>query len=70
MTTHRTFTSCTGPCDQGRKICPSPLACEREDDGSLDPSRGILVALGIVAGIVVFVLSAHWMLAHFKTIGA
>lgn len=27
------YTFCNGPCDQGRKACPCPVACEREDSG-------------------------------------
>lgn len=26
--------SCTGPCEQGRKPCPCPAACEQESDDS------------------------------------
>jgi hypothetical protein len=26
-----TFTACVGPCNQGRKLCPCPEACERMD---------------------------------------
>lgn len=33
----KAWPSCTGPCDQGRKLCPCPEDCQRPDD---DPPRG------------------------------
>lgn len=47
---HRvTFPACAASCDQGRKLCPSPEACQEDP---LNPSIGILVGLSIVGGIV------------------
>jgi len=62
---------CTGPCDQGRTLCPSPAACQIADDGKgltwadlwLDTPEGVRIGLGIVAGIVGAVLALHWWLA-------
>jgi hypothetical protein len=59
----KTFPSCSGPCEQGRKLCPAPTACRIADNDDLDPARGILVALGIVASIVAAVGLLHWWLA-------
>ncbi len=30
--THRITAACSGPCNQGRKACPCPDACEAEED--------------------------------------
>ena len=32
--------ACHGPCDQGRKLCPSPDACRRSDDEPRRMTRG------------------------------
>ena len=42
--------ACTGPCDQGRKLCPSPEACQLEDDGS---ELGFGLALCAVSAVAV-----------------
>lgn len=55
------YQSCaSGPCDGGAKLCPSPDACERADDG-LNAARGIfiwsmrlLAAWGLVAALWVW----------------
>jgi hypothetical protein len=45
---------CGGPCQQDRRACPSPQACERmpadEDKDGFGPSRGIvmLIVLSVV----------------------
>lgn len=48
---------CTGPCDQGRKPCHTPEACEREaidyeDGDGLDAARGIVLAVGVVCAAI------------------
>lgn len=48
----KTFTSCHGPCQQGRLLCPCPEACESAAEADLGPATGILVALAIVVGVV------------------
>lgn len=62
---HRTAAapSCTGPCDQGRRPCPSPVACrvmhddehesaDAANDDGLDAARGIVAAVAISAAII------------------
>lgn len=46
--------SCSGPCDQGRKECPAPDACESPDDGAME-MLGILsvYVVGIAFGAVI-----------------
>lgn len=57
-----TYPACVGgPCDQGRRLCPCPDACNRMAD-DLGPATGILVALAIVGGIVTLVLALHYWL--------
>jgi hypothetical protein len=61
---HRvTLPHCAGPCDQGRKLCPCPEACESAapDDGALDAASGIIVwVAGTLGawGVIVAVLLA------------
>jgi hypothetical protein len=70
----QTFTACAGPCDQGRKLCPCPDACEAAADERnarplhqyaaewLDAPPGIVIALALVGAIVAVVGVLHWML--------
>lgn len=60
--TEPTVMRCTGPCDQGDKPCPCPLACEREDPDELSILGVIvkfvvgvlaLVGLGVLVGVLV-----------------
>jgi hypothetical protein len=57
----QTYPGCTSNCDQGRKLCPSPDACERGvDDDSLGAARGIVWAL--IASLVIWALAtALWL---------
>ena len=47
---------CHGPCDQGRKPCQTPDACElieqAEDADELGAARGIVLAVGVVAAVI------------------
>lgn len=45
------YTFCNGPCDQGRKACPCPVACERED---LAPD---ITVLGLFVRFVIITLA-------------
>ena len=61
------MTGCTGPCDQGRKLCPTPHACgiaspPDEDAPQQDIVRVVLtdialsaVLIAVVAGVVLWV---------------
>lgn len=42
------YPHCTGPCQQGDKPCPCPLACEREDSVTDISILGLLVRLVII----------------------
>ena len=52
--------SCTGPCNQGRKPCPTPEACHAPaTDGGME-MLGMLavyvmgVATGVIATLIIF----------------
>jgi hypothetical protein len=47
---------CKGPCQQGRKACPTPQACELDDDNDVIGSMALHIALVITALVVLFVL--------------
>ena len=57
--------NCTGPCDQGRKLCPTPHACGiaapvDEDAPQQDIFRVVLSDLAIAAALVGAVLMVLW----------
>lgn len=45
------YTFCSGPCNQGRKPCPCPVACEKEDNkvGLVD------VLVKFIVGVLAFI---------------
>lgn len=59
--TRQTLTHCAGPCEQGRKLCPCPEACETPDKDSLNTSACVLVwivgTLALWAAIISFALA-------------
>ena len=57
--------NCTGPCDQGRRLCPTPHACgiaAPADEGAprQDIFRVVLSDLAIAAALVGAVLMVLW----------
>ena len=57
--TEPTVMRCTGPCDQGDKPCPCPLACEaREDDAPVGIGSIVLMSVKaiIIVGVIAFVV--------------
>jgi hypothetical protein len=42
---------CAGPCDQGRRPCPTPEACEVPND-LYDPKLAVLTDLAIAVAII------------------
>jgi hypothetical protein len=58
------MTKCNGPCDQGRKNCPTPEACElavdidAESDG-LEAAGLLALAIAVVAAISL-VVALSW----------
>lgn len=46
------YTFCNGPCDQGRKPCPCPVACEKEA-----PSTDELGVFEVIGKFIVGVLA-------------
>ncbi len=52
---------CTGPCDQGRKQCPTPDACELRDssDDGLE-AVGLVVAIIALLTVMGLVVAALW----------
>lgn len=60
---------CSGACEQGRRPCPTPQACEVED--ALAPARGAICAITYViwAAVALGLLGwAVWLLV--RLIGA
>lgn len=54
------LTTCTGPCEQGRRACPCPEACTRADNDDADGFgfwRGLLVALTFTSLCAVLALA-------------
>lgn len=50
---------CSGPCDQGRKPCPAPDACELRNDDDLELlGRIVLAIIGALATALVALLVA------------
>ena len=57
--TEPTVLRCHGPCEQGRKPCPVPAACEAGvDDAPESLGRLVVLGLGIVClvGAIAFVV--------------
>jgi hypothetical protein len=64
-----TFTGCAGPCDQGRRLCPCPEACNRpaEEPGARDWKRiGLAVVLASAALVIVscVAVTSHFSQTH------
>lgn len=52
---------CTGPCDQGRKQCPTPDACELRDSGDDGlEAVGLVVAIIALLTVMGLVVAALW----------
>ena len=50
--------SCSGPCQQGRRACPTPDACRRPDDSGLPgPAMALVIAIGLIAIIAALSLA-------------
>lgn len=45
---------CSGPCDQGRRECATPEACEREIEDAFGAAKGLVY--GIPAGVVLWAI--------------
>lgn len=43
---------CSGPCDQGRRPCATPEACETEEAKDFAPATGIIC--GVMAGLAMW----------------
>lgn len=54
------WSACCGSCQQGRRLCPCPDACQMPDD-SLAPMRGIANGLAIVVALYVLCALAWWL---------
>lgn len=44
--------ACSGPCDQGRKPCPTPEACEMNDADIVGMAKGLVIAVALVAAAI------------------
>ena len=54
--------NCSGPCDQGRKLCPCPDECQIPDDDSLAVFVGARNALLMMAAIALCIGFVVWVL--------
>lgn len=46
----RASRACSGPCDQGRRACPTPDARQAPDDSGLPgPAMALVIAIGLIA---------------------
>lgn len=54
----QTWPSCAGPCDNARKLCPCPEACQRLHDAETDAAARRIVRRTTVAVFVVLVALA------------
>ena len=51
--TEPTVMRCTGPCDQGDKPCPCPVACESHDEASYyEGVAGAILGCAAVVAVV------------------
>jgi hypothetical protein len=57
-----TFAGCAGPCDQGRKLCPCPDACNVAHEIP-DAWAEIWFWGVVVAGISVLIAFAAWLVS-------
>lgn len=53
--------SCSGPCQQGRRTCPTPEACQRPDDSGLP---GLAIALAIAIGLIAVIAAVSLVLGQ------
>lgn len=54
---------CSGPCDEGRRKCPAPAACQcgEDDTGLPGPAMSAAIAIGLVAVIIAASLLAGYL---------
>lgn len=54
---------CSGPCQQGRRACPTPAACQcgNDDTGLPGPAMSAVIAVGLVVVIVACSLLAGYL---------
>jgi hypothetical protein len=58
------YMRCTGPCNQGRKKCPTPESCEcAVDEDGLAAARGICFAM-MLSAFLALVSAVVWWLAQ------
>jgi len=61
------MTKCNGPCDQGRKNCPTPEACELAADTAAESdgleAAGMLVVAIVVALVIGLLAASIWRFA-------
>lgn len=53
--------SCSGPCQQGRRTCPTPEACQRPDDSGLP---GLALTLTIAIGLIAVIATVSLVLGQ------
>jgi len=51
--------TCSGPCDQGRRACPTSDACRRPDDSGLP---GLAFTLTIAIGLIAVIATVSLVL--------
>ena len=51
---------CTGPCEQGRRPCPCPHACWRDEPPEPDHARVVFIDAAIATIIVTAIAVIVW----------
>ena len=51
------YPRCTGPCDQGRKLCPCPTACQAAEDVHDEQAELRLITRMVVAIIIILCIA-------------
>ncbi|MFM1990266.1 MAG: hypothetical protein RJA99_3223 [Pseudomonadota bacterium] len=58
---------CKGPCDQGRKNCPHPQACELDDEPEYGPREWFdstlfdaLCVVAVITCVLAVAAAAYW----------
>ena len=52
--------SCNGPCEQGRKECPTPWACEVDEPPEADHARVVFIDAAIAAILITAIAVIVW----------
>ena len=52
--------SCDGPCEQGRRKCPRPWACEVQEPPEYNPLKVVFIDAAIATIVIVSIAVIVW----------